>query len=214
VAAFFVRRVQRAYALGFRTLKKISPRDTMFRWNERQHYSAVGEPAGYCIAACLAAADKRDVRRILDFGCGYGRVLRVLRKEFPDATIVASDLDRGGVDFCSATFGARGVYSNPDPARIRFDERFELIWIGSVFTHIDRASWQGLLPALRRALSDDGVLIITTQGPEAAEKVRTGQLLLRAANVDGPSGESTATTSVASLARRNRCASLATPTGV
>jgi cyclopropane fatty-acyl-phospholipid synthase-like methyltransferase len=150
----------------------------MFRWTEPGHYFAVGESARKCIEASLAAAEKRDIRRILDFGCGYGRVLRVLRKEFPDATITASDIDRDAVDFCTAQFGVKGIYSSADPNDVQFDDWFDLIWVGTVFTQLDKTSWEAWLPALRDALADDGVLIFTTIGPPRWRKSETANRIM------------------------------------
>jgi SAM-dependent methyltransferase len=124
----------------------------------------------------MLAAHKADAARILDFGCGYGRVLRVLRAEFPGASITASDVDREAVDFCERTFRARGVYSSTDPREIRFEDQFDLIWVGSVFTHIDETVWEGLLRVLTAALADDGLLIFTTEGPAIADTLRDGEL--------------------------------------
>lgn len=175
--AYVTRPARMAYRRGFRRLRKISPRDTMFRWHERDRYFSVGRSAAReCIAASMLAAQKADAARILDFGCGYGRVLRVLGEEFPGASITASDVDREAVDFCERTFGASGVYSSTDPREIRFEDEFDLIWAGSVFTHIDETVWDGLLPVLAATLADDGLLVFTTEGPAIADKLREGEL--------------------------------------
>jgi SAM-dependent methyltransferase len=174
--AYVIRPGRTAYRRGFMTLRKISPLDTMFRWHERDHYFSVGRSARECIAACMLAAPNADAARILDFGCGYGRVLRVLGEEFPRASITASDVDREAVDFCERTFGATGVYASTDPREIRFEDKFDLIWVGSVFTHIDETAWEGLLRVLAAALADDGLLIFTTEGPAVADTLREGEL--------------------------------------
>jgi SAM-dependent methyltransferase len=173
--AYATRPARAAYRRGFMRRRKISPRDTMFRWHERDHYFGVGRSAQECIAASLLAARKGDPARILDYGCGYGRVLRVLRDDFPGASITASDVDREAVDFCARTFGASGVYANPDPREIRFEDEFDLIWVGSVFTHIDETAWEALLSVLAAALADDGLLIFTTEGPAIADTLRAGE---------------------------------------
>src|SRR3954451_406358 len=175
-SAYVTRPARMAYRRGFMRLRRNSPRDTMFRWHERDHYFSVGRSARECIAACMLAADKADAARILDFGCGYGRVLRVLGEEFPGASITASDVDGEAVDFCERTFGASGVYASTDPREIRFEEEFDLIWVGSVFTHIDETAWEGFLRVLAAALADDGLLILTTEGPAIADKLREGEL--------------------------------------
>jgi SAM-dependent methyltransferase len=164
------------FAYGFRRLRKISPSDTMFRWDEPRHYAAVGQSARACITACLAAGERRHIHRILDYGCGYGRVLRVLKKEFPEATVTACDVDRGGVDYCVGAFGVEGIYGSTDARELDLDREFDLIWVGSVFTHLDESAWSELLPVLRGALADTGMLIFTTQGPDIASKLRKGEL--------------------------------------
>ena len=139
------------------------------------HYFAVGRSARECIDASLAAAGKADVRQILDFGCGHGRVLRVLRRMFPAAHITASDIDRDGVDFCARRFGAVGVYSDTDAAAVAFEDDFDLIWAGSVFTHIDKEAWSAFLSRLRDSLASDGVLVFTVGGPYVEQKIRSGE---------------------------------------
>jgi len=174
--AYVTRPARMAHRRGFMRLRNISPRDTMFRWHERDHYFSVGRSARECIRASMRAAHKADAARILDFGCGYGRVLRVLREEFPGASITASDVGRDAVDFCERTFGASGVYSSTDPRDIRFEDEFDLIWVGSVFTHLDETVWDGLLRVLAGALATAGLLIFTTEGPAVADTLRAGQL--------------------------------------
>ena len=166
------------YADGFRRVHGISALDTMFSARDAHHYLEVGRSAGSCIAACLdvAGVGSGEVRAVLDFGCGYGRVLRALRRQFPHAALTASDVDRGGVDFCARTFGATGVYSSTDPSELSFDQRFDLIWVGSVFTHLDMPRWDGFLRALGGALTQSGVLVFTTHGPECEERLRSGDL--------------------------------------
>jgi hypothetical protein len=68
------------------------------------------------------------------------------------------------------------VYSSTDPDELAFENRFDLIWVGSVFTHLDRERWGGFLPALGGALTDGGVLVFTTHGPECEGRIRAGDL--------------------------------------
>jgi SAM-dependent methyltransferase len=157
-------------------LYNISDEDTMFRANEMLHYITVGQSARRCIAECLAPSAGTDIQRLLDFGCGYGRVLRVLRRQFPHATITASDTDHGAADFCARVFGATPVYSSVDATKVEFNGQFDLIWSGSVFSHLERDSWQQFLALLTRALDPDGSLIFTTHGPDVEKAITGGAL--------------------------------------
>jgi trans-aconitate methyltransferase len=47
------------------------------------------------IRECLGVAgiDEKSVKRILDYACGYGRVLRWIKAQFPIADIIGVDAD-------------------------------------------------------------------------------------------------------------------------
>ena len=122
----------------------------------------------------LALARVEEVRSILDFPSGYGRVLRMLRAEFPDAEIVACDVDRAGVDFCRDTFGARGVYATPDPRDIKLEGEFDLIWCGSLLTHMPAEKWPVFLRFFESHLAAGGVLVFSTHGRQTAEVLDAG----------------------------------------
>lgn len=146
----------------------------MFSWYAPNAYLATGRSALACIMESLAAAHKRELGQILDFGSGYGRVLRFLSQAFPEATITASEVDPDAVEFCARTFGAVGVASRNDPHHASFASPFDLIWAGSVFTHLTKDLWEAWLPVLGAALVDDGVLVFSTHGPEVEANIRGG----------------------------------------
>jgi SAM-dependent methyltransferase len=161
-------------------IETMSPHEQM-DFSGLQHYFQVGRSAIECIYDGLRAAGKQtvetapfDVKTILDLPCGQGRVLRYLRQAFPDAEITACETSREGVDFCAETFGAVPVYScdEPDKIPIRRDY-YDLIWVGSLFTHLTFDMWDRFLAAFRSALSPGGVLIFTTHGRRAYEYMST-----------------------------------------
>lgn len=146
-------------------IRDISPNDTMTA--DADYYHWCGRSALECIDVSLRAAQKRpaDVTSILDLPCGHGRVLRYLKAAFPQAGLTACDLDRDAVNFCAATFGAAPVYSHEDPARIPLGRAaYDLIWVGSLFTHLDCDIWPGFLRTFAAALRPGGVLVFTTSG--------------------------------------------------
>jgi SAM-dependent methyltransferase len=137
------------------------------------HYFKVGLSAIDCIDDAIAAAQLSNVRRILDLPCGGGRVLRFLVHRFPDAEITACELDRGPVEFCARTFGAQPAYSSQDLSSVALGKRFDLIWCGSLVTHLNEKSLRDLLEMFRRHLAEDGLLIFTTHGDFVARRLPT-----------------------------------------
>lgn len=118
----------------------IADGDTMYHGGV-EHYQSVGVSAWRCITAAMLAADAESPKRVLDMPSGHGRVLRVLRSALPDAHLTACDIEKNGVDYCAATFGATPVYSDTDLDKVRFEQPFDLIWCGSLLTHLDVPGW-------------------------------------------------------------------------
>lgn len=160
-----------------RVIRRIAPNDQMYL-GEDASYFREGRSALECIALSVGAAHKdlAQVRRILDLPCGHGRVLRYLRAKFPDAEITACDLDEDGVSFCAEVLGARPAISDRDPAKIPLERgAFDLVWTGSLLTHMDRPLWLPFLGALSSFLAPDGVIVVSTHGRRACELMRSGE---------------------------------------
>lgn len=150
--------------------EEISPRDHMFKVKER--YLRSGRRGLDCIRLGMVAAGLAGVGSALDLPCGHGRVLRWIKAEFPAARLGACDIDHDGVDFCAATFGATPVYGHEEPEAIEIDAPYELIWCGSLFTHLPPARWEGFLDLFERALAPGGLLVLTTHGRQIAARLR------------------------------------------
>jgi len=151
---------------------EISPKDTMYEGN-REHYLSVGLSALDCVKAAMFTARTTTVNNILDFACGFGRVLRVFRKAFPLAGLTACDISQDAVDFCAKAFGAIPVLSSENPSDIQFDEKFDLIWCGSLLTQFDELRMNDFLKFFHTLLCPDGLLVFTTHGPFVAHQLRT-----------------------------------------
>ena len=149
----------------------ISPRDDMFA-GDHEHYFRVGFSAMRCIRVAMHAAQLTDFKSILDLPSGYGRVLRILKAYFPNPKLAACDLDRQAVDFCQRTFNAIPLYSETDPKDVDIKGRFDLIWIGSLLTHLDDYKWDEFLELFDSLLNPNGLLVITTHGRRPAEWIR------------------------------------------
>jgi len=155
--------------------RDISPNDEMYSGDKR-HYFSVGKSALEAIELALLAArrSKSSIRRILDIPCGHGRALRYMQAAFPEAEITACDLVRDAVDYCASVFGAKPVYSEQQPKRIKLKGGYDLIWCGSLLTHLNENGSADFLRLFNSLLSENGILIFTLHGISCVYAVREG----------------------------------------
>lgn len=144
--------------------RTIAPRDGMIAPDMPEQYFDLGRRALELIKFSSELCDKPHYPDILDLPCGHGRVLRWLRAHYDYAKITACDLDHDGVDFCARQFSALPVYSEPDLRQLPFTAQFDLIWVGSLVTHLSRDRWLTTLDCLVKWTRECGVIIFTTQG--------------------------------------------------
>jgi SAM-dependent methyltransferase len=122
------------------------------------------------IEASLSAAGRSfdDVQRWLDFGCGYGRVIRFLVERVPPERVAAGDVIREAVRFCHSEFGVRPIHSDRELAKLRIGT-FDFIYAISVITHLDERNSIAFLRLLGESLTPGGVALFTTHGAWSVE---------------------------------------------
>ena len=140
-------------------------------------YVRIGTRAYAVIENALAMVGRgpADVTRALDFGCGYGRVLRTIVQNIPPSRVDVFDVDQQAVAFCAREFGVTGLtFARPwDWSSVPFGT-YDLIWAGSVFTHLGEAFTRETLDLWRSLLRPGGVLVFTTHGEEAIRRAESG----------------------------------------
>lgn len=129
--------------------------------SQLDHYRAVGKGATDLIRSALRGTIPG---RILDLPCGFGRVMRHLRAEYPDAEIVGCDIEVPKFEFCASQFGAVPLPSSSDLASLDLGSPYDLIWCGSLLTHLNEDSFRDCLSLFSRSLADHGVAVVTTHG--------------------------------------------------
>lgn len=165
-------------SLEFNLLKNvkstISKKDDMYAGNAA-HYFKVGLSAIQCIDNSISNVENIKIDSILDMPCGYGRVMRFLCRRFPNANLTGMDIVESGVDFCTNTFGVNGIYSKKKLNSLRLGSKYDLIWCGSLITHLNAIFAMDLLQFFNRHLSIGGLLIFTTHGESVWEAVKDGK---------------------------------------
>jgi SAM-dependent methyltransferase len=130
----------------------------------RLKYFEVGKDAIRVIAEAMISSKTTNIKSILDLPCGFGRVTRHLAKFFPEAEIYCSDLYQDRIRFCEDTFAAKGIASSEQLSDVTFDRKFDLIWCGSLLTHIREKLFINALHLFSSNLEVGGIAIVTLHG--------------------------------------------------
>lgn len=154
----------------------IDRKDTMYA-GDAFHYLSAGLSGLRCIERAIGAAGK-DIGKgaILDFPCGFGRVLRWMRVRFPDARITAAEIDRDAFNFCATNFQVTPLESKIPISSLELDAEYDLIWCGSLFTHIDESAAVDLLRFFHDHLAPGGLCVFSTHGRRAVERMVTNEV--------------------------------------
>jgi SAM-dependent methyltransferase len=163
---------ERIFANVNRTL---APRDSMYRGNDA-YYLQVGASALRLIYHALAAGRRNvgQVQRVLDYACGFGRVLRWLQAGFPLARIVAVDADPKAVNAVKEIFDVDAFVLDLS-LREEIGSEFDLIWVGSLATHLPEDQFRAVIVRLGSLLSPRGLVVATTHGPHVANRIANGE---------------------------------------
>jgi SAM-dependent methyltransferase len=114
-------------------------------------------------ALALGGRSFDDIGRWLDFGCGYGRVLRFLLERVPPERVSATDVIDEGVAFCRSEFGVTALHSARELETTRFGS-FDFIYAISVITHLNEPNSRAFLKVIGDSLAADGIALFTTHG--------------------------------------------------
>jgi len=153
----------------------IAPADDMHVRDVAQYFQVGREALALVQAACLLGGCEQ-VESILDLPSGHGRVARWLRTAYPEARIAVSDTQGAGVNFCIEHFGVTGVLAHVDGRHWGdLAGPYDVIWCGSLLTHLDREQWLEHLRLFATRLTPGGVLVFTTHGLLALDKLETGE---------------------------------------
>lgn len=171
-----VRTIPDVCTLAARIVFAVADDDIMLKKSTASHYLRTGFSALDSIRRCMPGLGAEGPRSVLDFGCGYGRVLRILRAAWPEAAITACDLMPDGLAFCMEHFGVCGFRSKIGPVIPQLAHRFDLIWAGSVVTHLPAPMIAGFIRLWRDLLAPGGHMVFTGHGTLVSERLERGEL--------------------------------------
>lgn len=107
----------------------------------------------------------RPGSRVLDFGCGWGRMVRFFLRDLRSDDVWGVDVASDMLELCEQSF-RHGHFEKvpPSPPTTLPSSSFDVVYAYSVFSHLNEAVGLAWVKELARVLRPGGVLIVTTQG--------------------------------------------------
>jgi SAM-dependent methyltransferase len=115
----------------------------------------------------ICGKEMSSLSSCLEIGSGYGRIIRHVSGRIQPANVFACDAIEEASHFCSEEFGINCVPCR-SLSEARNHDRFELIYLISVFSHLDSVSIANLWAKIVTILKPGGVVVFTTQGNVSA----------------------------------------------
>lgn len=149
------------------TARRIPPEALQIRvtGDAAGEFHRTGRTTAEQIAGVLAAMDHplQSHARVLDFGCGPGRVLDCVRDMHPGGELHGCDIDAEAIGWAAENLGERAAFRvNPlSPPLPYEDESFDLVYAVSVFTHLPEDLQRAWLFELRRVVKPGGLVLTT-----------------------------------------------------
>ena len=163
---------------GYPGIRALLPRvptpELQARWNGTSGAALAAQGAAFYRRLLERFDGPLAGARVLDFGCGWGRMTRMLARDVAPAALFGCDPDEAILAVCREN-GVPGTFARSErlPDALPFDGPFDLAYAFSVFTHLSERAHQRCLAALHAALRPGAVLVVTVRPPAYAELAGT-----------------------------------------
>jgi SAM-dependent methyltransferase len=139
-------------------------------WNGTSGVALAAQSVAFYRRLCERFGERGSVplseARVLDFGCGWGRLTRFVARDGAPGRLYGCDPSQQVLDVCAQcrvpAVLARSAFV---PERLPFDEPFDLAFAFSVFTHLSEPAHEASLRALHAALTPGAILVVTVRPP-------------------------------------------------
>ena len=118
-------------------------------------------------------------KKILDWGCGPGRVIRHLPTAIGnECEYYGTDYNKKTIDWCSINLPGINFNCNSLEAKLPYEDNFfDAIYGISIFTHLSEELHYDWYTELHRILKPNGILFLTTQGDNFKSKLIPSEVI-------------------------------------
>jgi SAM-dependent methyltransferase len=125
-----------------------------------------------CLLHCLPPGFSFEGKKVLDFGCGSGRILRHFAETAERCEFWGSDISKPCIDWLSAHYQPpfRLVQNKQTPPLPFQNGYFDLVYAISVFTHI-ADTWKIWLQELKRVMKPGAIALLSFMGSNVHQSI-------------------------------------------
>ncbi|HMT04279.1 MAG: class I SAM-dependent methyltransferase [Solirubrobacterales bacterium] len=159
-----------AYPAILKALPEVPDPALQISWNGAEGVTLAAQSASFYskVKARIRRYGEIPVEEasLLDFGCGWGRLLRLFGREVTPDRLFGCDPVESILDTCREA-GVRATLARSEflPREIPFEEKFDAAYSFSVFTHISEESHLTCLNAIHGSLKPGGLFFVTVRPP-------------------------------------------------
>ena len=136
----------------------------MYQWDPKDYAQNSGAQRGWA-EELMEKLQLRGDERILDIGCGDGKVSAALADRVPDGTVLGIDSSADMIRFANDTYGSRAphlVFENCDAAALHFENEFDVVFSNAALHWVqDHAA---VVRGIARALRPGGRVLLSMGG--------------------------------------------------
>lgn len=152
----------------------------MYQWNPKDYAQNSGAQQGWA-EELMERLHLAGCERILDIGCGDGKVSAALADRVPDGAVVAIDSSAAMIRYARESHASRAPrlnFEECDAAALRFENEFDVVFSNAALHWVQDHS--GVVRGIARALRPGGRILLSMGGKgNVAEVIATTQLVAK-----------------------------------
>lgn len=152
---------------GFPRLPPAALRQQVATAPHLNRFLKIGERCASDLESVLVSIGRplSSFERVLDFGCGCGRTMIWIARRYPELRLYGTDVDADAIAWCQRNYKFAEFTTNPPLPPSPFDDAaFDLIYLISVFTHLDEDYQSQWLAEIQRISKPGSIVIVMLHG--------------------------------------------------
>lgn len=149
-----------------------------FQINYRKYFKDGAKVASEIAERFKKHTELKD-KKILDWGCGPGRIIRHLPEVINNGCqFYGTDYNKKSIEWCSENLKGIQFNHNKLEANLPYEDNFfDIIYGLSIFTHLSEKMHFDWFNELKRILKPGGIMYITTQGKHFKVKLSQDEIV-------------------------------------